>query len=47
MNIGIVTKQQALDWGFSGVMLRGSGFSWDLRLIEAMILIIILIFLYL
>jgi len=25
MDIGIVTKQNALDWGFSGVMLRGSG----------------------
>ena len=25
VNIGIVTAQQALDWGFSGVMLRGSG----------------------
>ena len=25
VNIGIVTAQQALDWGFTGVMLRGSG----------------------
>jgi NADH dehydrogenase (ubiquinone) Fe-S protein 2 len=33
-NIGIVTKQQALDWGFSGVMLRGSGTLWDLRIVE-------------
>ena len=31
VNIGIVTANQALDWGFSGVMLRGSGVSWDLR----------------
>lgn len=31
VDIGIVTKQEALDWGFSGVMLRGSGFAWDLR----------------
>ncbi|MEK6734111.1 MAG: NADH-quinone oxidoreductase subunit D [Pseudomonadota bacterium] len=31
VDIGIVTKEQALDWGFSGVMLRGSGFAWDLR----------------
>lgn len=30
-----VTKNQALDWAFTGVMLRGSGFSWDLRLVEA------------
>jgi NADH:ubiquinone oxidoreductase subunit D len=27
----VVTKQEALDWGFSGVMLRGSGVNWDLR----------------
>ena len=31
IDIGIVTKEQALDWGFSGVMLRGSGYAWDLR----------------
>lgn len=31
VGIGIVTAQQALSWGFSGVMLRGSGISWDLR----------------
>jgi NADH dehydrogenase (ubiquinone) Fe-S protein 2 len=31
VNIGIVTQKDALDWGFSGVMLRGSGISWDLR----------------
>jgi NADH dehydrogenase (ubiquinone) Fe-S protein 2 len=31
VNIGIVTKNQAIDWGFSGVMLRGSGIPWDLR----------------
>lgn len=31
VDIGIVTKEEALDWGFSGVMLRGSGFAWDLR----------------
>lgn len=33
-NVGIVTKKQALDWGFSGVMLRGSGLIWDLRITE-------------
>lgn len=33
-NIGVVTYDQALNWGFTGVMLRGSGVSWDLRLIE-------------
>ena len=31
VDIGTVTKQDALNWGFSGVMLRGSGVSWDLR----------------
>jgi NADH-quinone oxidoreductase subunit D len=31
VDIGIVSKEQALDWGFSGVMLRGSGYAWDLR----------------
>lgn len=32
VDIGIVTLQEATDWGFSGVMLRGSGVEWDLRL---------------
>jgi len=31
VDIGVVTASQALDWGFSGVMLRGSGIAWDLR----------------
>ncbi len=31
VDIGIVTKQDALDYSFSGVMLRGSGVAWDLR----------------
>jgi NADH dehydrogenase I D subunit len=31
VNIGIVSVKDAYDWGFSGVMLRGSGVSWDLR----------------
>ncbi|PRY95025.1 NADH dehydrogenase subunit D [Hasllibacter halocynthiae] len=30
-DIGIVSEQEALDWGFSGVMVRGSGMAWDLR----------------
>ncbi len=30
-DIGIVTEQDILDWGFSGVMVRGSGMAWDLR----------------
>jgi len=31
VDIGIVSREQALDWGFSGPMLRGSGVAWDLR----------------
>src|ERR1700749_2850815 len=31
VDIGVVTQQDALDWGFSGVMVRGSGLAWDLR----------------
>jgi NADH-quinone oxidoreductase subunit D len=31
VDIGIVSKKEALDWGFSGPMLRASGVPWDLR----------------
>lgn len=31
VDIGIVSAKAATDWGFSGVMLRGSGIPWDLR----------------
>jgi NADH:ubiquinone oxidoreductase subunit D len=31
VDIGVVTAAEALDLGLSGVMLRGSGHSWDLR----------------
>ena len=31
VDIGIVDKQGALDWGFTGPMIRGSGIAWDLR----------------
>ncbi|MBT4880090.1 MAG: NADH-quinone oxidoreductase subunit D [Alphaproteobacteria bacterium] len=31
VDIGKVTRDQALDWGFTGPMLRASGVSWDLR----------------
>ena len=30
-DIGIVTLEEAWAWGFSGVMVRGSGAAWDLR----------------
>ncbi len=31
VDIGVVTSDQAMDWGFTGPMLRGSGVAWDLR----------------
>ena len=31
VDVGVVPASTALDWGFSGVMLRGSGLHWDLR----------------
>ncbi|ESQ84312.1 MULTISPECIES: NADH-quinone oxidoreductase subunit D [unclassified Asticcacaulis] len=31
VDIGVVSKQQAYDWGFTGVMIRGSNIAWDLR----------------
>ncbi|KAI1725871.1 respiratory-chain NADH dehydrogenase, 49 kd subunit domain-containing protein [Ditylenchus destructor] len=30
-DIGIVSAADALNWGFSGPMLRGSGIKWDIR----------------
>jgi NADH-quinone oxidoreductase subunit D len=31
VDIGVVSAEQALDWGFSGPLLRASGLPWDLR----------------
>ena len=31
VDIGTVSKGDAVDWGFTGPMLRGSGVAWDLR----------------
>lgn len=31
VDVGVVTLEEAQAWGFSGVMLRGSGMAWDLR----------------
>jgi NADH-quinone oxidoreductase subunit D len=31
VDIGVVKLEQAWGWGFSGVMVRGSGAAWDLR----------------
>ncbi len=30
-DIGIITEEDVQTWGFSGVMVRGSGMAWDLR----------------
>lgn len=34
VDIGVVTVQEALDYGFSGVLVRGSGIKWDLRKVQ-------------
>lgn len=34
INVGVVNKMQALNWGFTGVLLRGTGIAWDLRLTQ-------------
>jgi NADH-quinone oxidoreductase subunit D len=31
VDIAVVSKEDALAWGFSGPMIRGSGIAWDLR----------------
>ena len=31
VDVGVVSAVEAQEWGFSGVMLRGSGIKWDLR----------------
>jgi NADH dehydrogenase (ubiquinone) Fe-S protein 2 len=35
VGIGVVSALQALNWSFSGVMLRGSGLCWDLRKLQS------------
>lgn len=31
VDIGVISPEEALQWGFTGPMLRGSGVAWDLR----------------
>ncbi|MEL6585099.1 MAG: NADH-quinone oxidoreductase subunit D [Pseudomonadota bacterium] len=31
VDIAVVSEAEVMDWGFSGVMARGSGLAWDLR----------------
>ncbi|SFI56713.1 NADH-quinone oxidoreductase subunit D [Celeribacter neptunius] len=31
VDIGVISEEEVQDWGFSGVMVRGSGLAWDLR----------------
>jgi NADH-quinone oxidoreductase subunit D len=31
VGVGVMTAEEALDWGWSGPMARGSGVDWDLR----------------
>lgn len=35
MEVGTIKLEDAINYGFSGVMVRGSGLLWDLRIIEA------------
>ena len=35
VDVGVVSSKIALNWSFTGVMLRGSGINWDLRKISS------------
>ncbi len=44
VDIGVVSEEDILNYGFSGVMVRGSGLSWDLRRAQLMNVMTSLIF---
>ncbi|KAL8574737.1 NADH dehydrogenase Fe-S protein subunit 2 ndufs2 [Nucella lapillus] len=34
VDIGVISSEEAMNYGFSGVMLRGSGIQWDIRKVQ-------------